>query len=127
MDWDAALAVLDQKAAEVFDTVTFTVRPMKDGLSANHGRVADPARAAFDFLGSLDIGPPAMARGALVADPAVRAQSVDFEAVATAHSAGWPYIPSRRDIFEADGTRWSIADVDRDGTARRVFYLTKAH
>ncbi len=48
-----------------------------------------------------------------------------FEAVLTAHAAGWPYVPVRGDRIVAASKSYDIVNVDRDGSARAVFYLNK--
>lgn len=127
MDWDDAAPILDAAVAETFDTATFTVVPLREGASVNHPKMPDGTRAGFDFVGSIDIGPPVVGnRPNLSADPVIEREGVAYEAVVTALDTGWPYVPRRGDQLEHDGVSWSIADLGRDGTPRRVLYVNRA-
>lgn len=127
MDWATAEAALDAAAASVFDGLDIIVQPRTSGLGVNAKMLADDSRAAFLFRGSLDLGSPGERSDALVADPAASNRTaVRFEGVVTAHDGGaWPYAPRRRDHLDIGGVTYDIADVARDGTRRRVFYVNR--
>lgn len=117
---------LDETVASVFDTVTFTVVPQAVGLSVNHRAGEDGSRQPFDFKGSIDINPPVISRRAnLTAEPTKRDPAVAYEAVVTAYASSWPYLPKPGDLLRENDSVWKIADTDRDGSDRRVFYVNQ--
>jgi hypothetical protein len=129
MDWNSAAAVLESAAAATFDRLAVTIQPRKEGVSVNQPRLADPSRAPFDALVTIETNPPSMTSGSRYgADPSLRAMPVTFEAVMTANVALWPYVPGLCDrVREAlSGKSWDIANLDRDGTDRAVFYLNRS-
>lgn len=131
MDWTAAEAALETAAASVFDRTAVRILPRKEAASVNQARVADPDRAAFDALTTIELGAPTMPAGSrMSADPSARGALVQFEAVMTAHVAGWPYVPVRFDrVVERPDTDFAvvyeIVNVDRDGSSRPAFYLNR--
>ncbi len=126
MDWSAAEAKLETASASVFDRTAIRILPRKEGVSVNQPRVEDPGRAEFDATGTIETGVPALpAASRLAADASVRALPVTFEALLTAHAAGWPYGPVRGDRIVAASKSYDIVNVDRDGSARAVLYLNK--
>lgn len=126
MDWDAASAALDERAAEVFDTQTFRLVPRKAGASVNHGLVSDPDRDAFAFAGTLEFNPPGIAsERRMAADPSGRQQAIFFEAVITALTSGWPWLPRRDDLIEHGGEVYRVMGIDADGSPRRAIHVNR--
>lgn len=128
MSWSDHLASLDAGVAEIFDEQSFRLLPQAEGIGPNHKGGADSSRAEFDFKGSLDLGPPAPASGSFrQGDPAAARSPVFFDAVLTAHTAAWPYMPRRGDLVRDQVAKlWKIADFDRDGSKRLAIHLTAA-
>ena len=129
MSWSAHLAAADDAAASYFDETLCLLQPRAPGLgvSVNHSEVDDPDRAVFEFLGTIDLEPPAdrLTRHMPV-DPGTRSGAVSYGAVLTALTTGWPYLPKRGDHVVAGGVTWKIAAKEDDGSNRPAWYLNRA-
>ncbi|MBB2841460.1 UNVERIFIED_ORG: hypothetical protein GGE64_005243 [Rhizobium etli] len=129
MNWTAAIAAAEKRCAEVFDVTPLRLQPRKGGVSVNHPSQDDPDRLAFDFVGTIDLEPPAdrMPRH-MPSDPGVRGGTVAYDAVLTALTTAWPYRPQRGDLVietAAGGAVWRIAASEKDGSARPAWYLVR--
>lgn len=129
VDWAAARAMLEEKTAEIFDVTPLRLQPRAGGVSVNHPSQDDPGRAPFDFLGTIDLEPPAdrMPRH-FPADPGAKSTAVAYDAVLTALVTGWPYRPHRGDLvieMATGGTVWRIAASEKDGSSRPAWYLVR--
>ena len=128
MNWSDGEAALELGVASVFDTMALRVYPYREGKSVNQGTEPDPDRNAFDFSGSIEMGPPFLPAGrGAAADPSMRDRAVGHEAVLTAHSRAWPYRPRRGDkiVNLASDEAWKVADSDNDGSDRAAFSLNR--
>ncbi|MBX5112692.1 hypothetical protein [Rhizobium lentis] len=129
VDWLAAQTLTEAVCAEVFDKTALRLQPRAGGASVNHKAGDDPDRVAFDFLGTIDLEPPAdrLPRH-LSADPGVRNGTISYDAVLTALTTGWPYQPRRGDLVmetATGGTTWRIEASEKDGSARPAWYLVR--
>ncbi|NTF87500.1 hypothetical protein G6L46_10225 [Agrobacterium rhizogenes] len=129
MDWDAALANMEAVCADVFDTTPCRIIGRVVSQSVNHRRQDDPARPAFDFLGTFELEPPSTKIWRhLSPDPGDmgnRSDTVSYDALLTAHTGAWPWIAERGDLVEVSGQRWKIAAISQDGTVRPAFFLVR--
>ncbi|WP_318558178.1 hypothetical protein [Pseudorhizobium pelagicum] len=127
MSWSDHLAAADIAVASYFDETPCRLQPRTKGLSVNYADVDDPDRTAFDFLGTIDLEPPAdrLTRH-MSADPGVRNGTVSYDAVLTALTTLWPYEPKRGDHLISGGVTWKIAANEKDGSDRPAWYLNKA-
>lgn len=126
LDWNAAMAAMDAAVAGTFDTDAIRALPRRDGAGVNAPRMADPTRAEFDFMGSLEPGPAAMPASQRPAgDPGSARAPVSHEAVVSGLASGWPWMPGRGDHLTARGARWEIADLVEDGSARKVYLVNR--
>lgn len=126
VDWALARLRTEEKTAEIFDVTLFTVQPQSDGLGPSHPRGDDPNRAPFEFLGTLDEQPS----GDLLArhrasDPESLASNPYFEAVITAVTTGWAYMPRKLDFILRGSDTWLVMASARDGGNRRAFYVNR--
>lgn len=118
---------LETDAAALFDTVEVQAVARKGGATVNHRREADPDRVSFPFPGSIEFNPPALRNEQFMQAGKAGQTIVAFDAVITAHDDGtWPWPPKRGDHLVADNVVYEIADIHRDGSSRRVFYINKA-
>ncbi|KGF71158.1 hypothetical protein LL06_00755 [Hoeflea sp. BAL378] len=118
---------LETDAAALFDTVDVQAVPRRNGATVNHRREADPERAGFEFMGSLEFNPPPLRNEQFTQTGMTAQANVAFDAVITAHDDGtWPWAPRRGDHLVADSVTYDVADIHRDGSSRRVFYVNKA-
>ncbi|MDO3434335.1 hypothetical protein QWJ46_16770 [Rhizobium sp. CBN3] len=129
IDWEAARAFTQEACAEIFDYTPLRIQPRTGGVSVNHKTADDPDRVAFDFLGTIDLEPPAdrMPRH-LPGDPGVKNGTVAYDAVLTALTTEWPYQPKRGDLvieIAAGGVTWRIEASEKDGSARPAWYLVR--
>ncbi|MBX5015948.1 hypothetical protein [Rhizobium lentis] len=129
MSWAEDLAPADLAVAEYFDNTPLRLQPRAGGVSVNHKTADDPDRVAFDFLGTIDLEPPAdrMPRH-LPADQGVKNGTVSYDAVMTALTVAWPYQPKRGDLVietAAGGVTWRIEASEKDGSARPAWYLVR--
>ncbi|MBB3608665.1 hypothetical protein [Rhizobium sp. BK602] len=134
MDWTSALAGMEETCADVFDVTPCRLQPRtngrSNGRSVNHSEQNDPERAAFDFMGTLELGPPSTKVWRHLSpdpgDAGNRSDTVSYDAVLTAHTGGWPYKPVRGDFFIVGNDTWRIASILPDGTVRPAFLLVRA-
>ncbi|WP_421359996.1 hypothetical protein [Agrobacterium rosae] len=100
---------------------------MAAGRTVNHKSMHDPDREPFDFLGTIDLEPPAdrISRH-MSADGGVRSGAISYDAVLTALVKDWPYIPRRDDLILAGDKKWKIAAKEDDGSGRPAWYLNRA-
>ena len=127
MTWADLERRLDSDAAALFDDAVATVLPRKDGATVNHRPVADDGRASFDMACSIELNPPALRGESLSAFGREARPAASFDGVVTATDDGtWPYVPHDGDHLEIGGVTYKIADIHRDGSRRRVFYVNKA-
>ena len=126
-DWTDMERRLETDAAALFDTVQVQAVARKAGATVNHRKEDDPSRVMFLFSGSIDFNPPPL-RNEQFMQPGQNARSnVAFDAVVTAHDDGsWPWSPKRGDNLVASSVTYEVADIHRDGSGRRVFYINKA-
>jgi hypothetical protein len=135
IDWTSAADQLDAAVAGVFDMISCRTKPMRSpGMQVNAKPIADSGRAEFDFVCSMDLGPSqdAIPRH-LPSDTGVRGTMVSYDAVLTALTGDWPWVPGKGDRFEvlitsgmfASGSQWSIIAGEEDGSSRRAFYLNR--
>ncbi|MBD8555550.1 hypothetical protein IFT84_13640 [Rhizobium sp. CFBP 8762] len=126
MDWGNAEAQLDEACASVFDVTICWLQPKKSGQSVNHGALNDVTRPLFEFMGTIDLEPPAdRITRHLPADPGVVNGTVSYDAVLTAHVGDWPYMPRRGDAVLTVGKTYSIVAMRLDGSIRQAFFLKK--
>ncbi|MCO6410094.1 hypothetical protein [Hoeflea alexandrii] len=126
-NWTDMERRLETDAAALFDTVEVQAFARKGGATVNHRREADPARASFTFPGSLEFNPPPLRNEQFMQAGRSGQSNVAFDAVITVHDDGsWPWLPKRNDHLVADAVIYEIADIHRDGSSRRVFYVNKA-
>lgn len=127
MDWNAALATADAAVASTFDRTSATMVPRKVGMDVNRAPVADPDRASFVRLVSIERGPTAFPVSERPSgDPASQRQPVQYEAVMTATVVDWPWLPARGDRIEEATHAWTVGAVQNDGTGRPAFFLNRA-
>lgn len=126
-NWTDMERRLETDAAALFDTVEVEAIARKGGTTVNHRREADLARASFPFPGSVEFNPPPLRNEQFMQAGKTGPANVAFDAVITAHDDGtWPWLPKRGDHLVADTVIYEIADIQRDGSSRRVFYINKA-
>lgn len=127
MDWENAESQLDEACASVFDVTLCRLQPKKRGQSVNHATVFDDlARPVFDFMGTIDLEPPAdRITRHLSPDPGIKNGTVSYDAVLTAHVGDWRYLPKRDDVISTESAVWTIVAAQRDGSVRHAFYLRK--
>ncbi len=126
-DWTDMERRLETDAAALFDTVEVQALARKGGATVNHRRGNDPDRASFVFAGSLEFNPPPLRNEQFMQAGKTAQANVTFDAVITAHDDGmWLWLPKRGDQLSANSVVYEIADIHRDGSARRVFYINKA-
>ena len=128
MTWDANLAEADAVAAAYFDTIAFRLVPMREGVGPNAPRRAEEDRAVFDFMGSLDLNPPAVQSGFQQQAGGAGREGVQHEAVITAMATGWAWLPRALDRIEglADGQAWQVAARPRNDHGRIVIAVARA-
>ena len=128
VDWDAARGLMEEAVAEVFDTTELELIPTAPGLSVNSGRQADTSRPVLRVLGSIHLEPDTdrIARYA-PSDPG-SGRTVSYEAVMTALATHWSWRPRAEDKVcdLASGEVWKIEAVERDGSGRPAFYLSRS-
>lgn len=134
MDWDRAAAMTRGRVSAVFDTFSCRMVPMSAGFDLNRKPAPDPGRAAFDFMGLMELGPSQAAIPRhLPADPGVRGTMVSYDAILTALTGAWPWRPEKGDrvrvmaakgLFAAGG-EWEIVAGEEDGSERRAYYLNQ--
>lgn len=126
-NWTDMERRLETDAAALFDTVEVQAIARKGGATVNHRREDDPARASFPFSGSIEFNPPPLRNEQFMQAGKTGQSNVAFDAVITAHDDGsWLWLPKRSDHLVADTVIYEIADIHRDGSSRRVFYVNKA-
>lgn len=126
VDWEAARAFTQLSCSEIFDYTPCRLQPRKSGITVNHVAENDPGRAAFDFIGTIDLEPPAdRVPRHLSSDTGIRNGTVSYDAVLSAHIGSWPYLPSRGDFVLAGGVTWKIEAKEEDGALRPAWYLTR--
>jgi hypothetical protein len=130
MDWNSALTNMETICANVFDITPCRLQPRAKGQSVNHKSQNDPDRAAFDFMGTIELEPPSTKIWRhLSPDPGDvgnRSDTVSYDAVLTALTTGWPHQPRREDWILAAGITWKIAAIGQDGTERPAYFLVRA-
>ena len=124
MDWASAEAALESGVASVFDVQSFEFVARKPAPSVNATPVADPARASFARNATLELSPPGIARAS--SNQADRDQRTIFEAVLTAETSTWPWIPRGGDLVRETGQDWVVKNLDRDGSRRIIIYLNRS-
>lgn len=128
MDWKAAEAALDNACAEAFDKDECRLLPRMRSGGVNSELAADPSRAEFDFMATIELSPERFTLEAdRVADPAVRRRQVNAEMVLTANSAAWPHFPRKSDHVQCGADVYVIAELHRDGGQRAAFWLNRAN
>lgn len=126
VDWGAARADLEAKVADIFDVTECQAVGMTNGLSGNHGRVADSNRPSFAFMGTIDLQPPGdLLRRHEPSDPASPGKVVVYDAVLTAHVVDWPWMLTRGDRVQGGGESFEVQASEKDGSNRPAFYLTR--
>lgn len=126
VDWASARAMLEESVAGVFDVTTCRLVGYKSGQSVNHAEQVDDSRPAFDFMGIIDLQPPAdrLTRQP-PGDPGAPGATVSYAAVLTAHVGEWPWLPRRGDRVVSGGKSWQIEASERDGSSRPAWYLSE--
>jgi hypothetical protein len=129
IDWTAAKAMTLATTASVFDKTLCRMLPMvapADGRDLNASLAPDAGRAEFEFLATLDLEPSqdSIPRH-LSLDPGVDAKIVAYDAVITAMTDAWPWLPRRRDRVRIGSDLYEIALDRRDGSPRMAFYMNK--
>lgn len=126
-NWTDMERRLETDAAALFDTLEVQAIARKGGATVNHRREADPSRSSFLFPGSVEFNPPPLRNEQFMQAGKTGQANVAFDAVITAHDDGsWLWLPKRSDHLVADTVIYEIADIHRDGSSRRVFYVNKA-
>ncbi len=126
VDWAAARQMTVRKVSAVFDGRPCTLRPRRDGVSVNHGRQDDSSRDPFDFVCTIDEQPSGDLLGRhRGGDPGSRDANPYFDAVLTANTEAWPYLPRKGDLVLDGELVWQLAAEAADGGVRKAFYLTK--
>lgn len=128
MSWTSAIAVADSRLAAIYDETDCTARPRASNVSPNAPDVDDTSRTPFAFRGTIERGSMALPRGGSgPSDPGASAgRGIAHPAVLTAHAKNWPWRPKRFDRIDADGKTWRIENVESDGGARFVAWLSEA-
>ena len=128
MDIASARAARSRIVADVFDSHDATVTPMVDAKSVNAIRGPDPDRDAFVFKCSISFNPPPDPGPRSPAGaPALANDAVYYEAAITAYDPGdWPYQPRRGDQVSVGSVPYEIANIGRDGAARKIYYVNRA-
>jgi hypothetical protein len=129
IDWTAAKARTLAMTASVFDRALCRMLPMvapAGGRDLNAAPVPDAGRSEFDFLATLDLEPSqdSIPRH-LSVDPAIDAKIVAYDAVITAMTDTWPYLPKRRDRVSIGADLYEIVLDRRDGSPRMAFYINR--
>lgn len=130
IDWTAAKAMTLATTASIFDKTLCRMLPMvapADGRDLNASLAPDAGRAEFEFLATLDLEPSqdSIPRH-LSLDPGVDAKIVAYDAVITAMTDAWPWLPRRRDRALIIGSDLFEIVLDRrDGSPRMAFYVNK--
>ncbi|NGO64199.1 hypothetical protein G6N76_10970 [Rhizobium daejeonense] len=126
VDWASARAMLEDTVAGVFDVTPCQLVGYRQGQSVNHGMQVDYSRPAFDFLGTIDLQPPAdrLTRHP-PGDPGTPGATVSYAAVLTAHVGEWPWRPRNGDRVVSGGRTWRIEASERDGSSRPAWYLSE--
>lgn len=124
MIWADLESRIEADAARLFDEVSVTCRPRRNGLSPNHPDEDDPSRPVMAFMASLDANPPVLPQDPGGASGRPGASGARHDAVMTAAPDAAP-LARRGDRIEADGATYAIADVHRDGTRRTILYLAR--
>jgi hypothetical protein len=126
VDWQAARAFTETACAEIFDVTDCQLIPMTTGLTVNHKGGPDPSREPFPFVGTIDLEPPSdrIARH-LSNDPGSNAKTVSYDAVLSAHVGTWLYLPKRGDHIQSGTDTYKIAAIEKDGSSRPAWYLTR--
>jgi len=118
---------LETDAAALFDIFEVQAVARKGGATVNHRRESDPARSGFSFSGSIEFNPPPLRNEQFMQAAKSGQANVAFDAVVTAHDDGtWLWQPKRGDHLVAMDVTYEVADIHRDGSARRVYYINKA-
>lgn len=118
---------LETDAAALFDKIDVQAVARKGGTTVNHPRENDPTRTAFPFPGSIEFNPPPLRNEQFMQAARSAQANVAFDAVITAHDDGtWLWQPKRGDHLIAVDVTYEVADIHRDGSARRVYYVNKA-
>jgi hypothetical protein len=130
IDWIAAKGFTLAATASVFDTVPCRLKPMvapAGGRDLNAAPVADASRAEFDFLAMLDLEPSqdSIPRH-LTADPQTDGKMAAYDAVITAMTDAWSYLPERGDRVAIGDDLYQVVLDRRDGSPRMAFYLNRA-
>ncbi len=126
-NWTDMERRLETDAAALFDTMEVQAIARRGGLTVNHRQQDDPDRASFPFSGSIEFNPPPLRNEQFMQAGKNGQSNVAFDAVITAHDDGtWPWLPKRGDQLVAGTVSYAIADIHRDGSSRRVFYINKA-
>jgi len=126
VDWEAARAFTQEACSEIFDYTACLLQPRRTGISVNHPSTDDADRSSFDFKGSIDLEPPSdRIPRHLSPDTGIRNGTVSYDAVLSAHIAGWPYQPRRGDFVIAGGVTWKIEAKEEDGSNRPAWYLSR--
>lgn len=129
VDWLAAKAFTLATTAAVFDKTLCRMLPMvapAGGRDLNAAPVADTGRAEFDFPATFDLEPSqdSIPRH-LSLDPGTDAKIIAYDAVITAMTDAWPYLPNRRDRVSIGGDLFEIVLPRRDGSPRMAFYMNR--
>ncbi len=128
VDWDEARLLLEQSVAEVFDTTELELIPMVKGVSVNSARQLDTSRQMLRVMGTIHLEPPSdrVSRYS-PADPG-SGRTVSYEAVMTGLVTGWAWQPKTDDQVRvvATGEVWKVEAIERDGSGRPAFYLSRA-
>jgi len=118
---------LDTDAAALFDETEVQAVARKSGATVNARRENDPDRVGFSFPGSIEFNPPPLRNEQFMQAAKSGQANVAFDAVITAHDDGtWLWRPKRGDHLVAVDMTYEVADIHRDGSARRVYYVNKA-
>ncbi|WAC26420.1 hypothetical protein [Ancylobacter sp. SL191] len=128
MSWDDALARADEACAAYFDTVAFTVVPMrKPGRDVNGALEPDPTRPGFSFHGSLDTAPELNAfAGSRSGGADERSRRQVSRVCLTALMTGWPWTPKQDDRLRTESALYQlVAAPETDGSGRAVLWLNR--
>lgn len=128
VDWDEARSLLEQSVAEVFDATELELIPMVKGVSVNSARQLDPSRQMLRVMGTIHLEPPSDRVSRYSAADPGSGRTVSYEAAMTGLVTGWAWQPKADDQVRvvATGEVWKVEAIERDGSGRPAFYLSRA-
>ncbi|NTF32309.1 hypothetical protein [Rhizobium skierniewicense] len=126
VDWQAARAFTEAACAKIFDYTPCRLVARTTGPTVNHLEQDDPTRAAFDFLGTIDLeATTEMIRRYPSADPNSGNGVVSYDAVLSADINSWPWLPSIGDRVVTASKTWRVEASRKDGSSRPAWFLSE--